>query len=448
MFNKIKNKVSHLILLKTAVKSLALKSSGAGLNFIVGIIIARLLGASDFGIYSLVFTFFTMLGMLSNLGMASYYTRETAILISKGRVSEVLSLTKSAEQLIKYTTLALMLIGLVIVHTSVLGFSWNSMNIFGWFMAILIIPFFSLNAIRAAIIRGMDKVILADTPDILIKPLFVIILIGFGVFINYDYTPSSIIIIQSLSFILVFTIATVNLRANLINPTIQQTKPTHNNLNRNTVVFFVISFLTIIQAQLPFYMTGYFLGHDSAGLFQACIQLVNVLVIGLTAVNSPLQPKIAAAWSQGDKIKVQKLVTESVRIACTISTVFFTIIYLSSEHLLSLYGAEFMMADASLKLLLFGQLINAFCGPCALLLIMTNRQEVVLKGFLGSIIIGIVLGVYLIPNYGIEGSAIVSVSIMIFWNVIMACYCFRALSINTLPVGNINCVKVSINKKG
>ena len=79
---------------------------------------------------------------------------------------------------------------------------------------------------------------------------------------------------------------------------------------------------------------------------------------------------------------------------------------------------------------------------------MTNRQEVVLKGFLGSIIIGIVLGVYLIPNYGIEGSAIVSVSIMIFWNVIMACYCFRALSINTLPVGNINCVKVSINKKG
>jgi O-antigen/teichoic acid export membrane protein len=447
MFRKIKNKISQLILLKTALKSLALKSSGAGLNFIVGIIIARLLGVSDFGIYSLVLTFFTMLGMLSNLGMASYYTRETAILISKGRVSEVFNLTRSAEQLIKYTTVALVLIGLVTVHTSVLGVSWNSMNIYGWFMAILIIPFFSLNVIRAAILRGMDKIILADTPDIFIKPFFVIILIGFGVFVNYDHTPSSIIIIQSLAFILVFTIATVNLRTNLTDRTTQHDTPSHNNFNRNTVVFFVISFLTILQAQLPFYMTGYFLGHESAGLFQACLQLVNVLVIGLTAVNSPLQPKVAAAWSQGDKVKVQKLITESVRIASTISVVFFTIIYLSSEHILSLYGKEFIIAGTALKLLLVGQLINAFCGPCALLLIMINRQEIVLKGFFGSIIIGLALGVWLIPSYGIEGAAFVSISIMMFWNISMAYYCFTALSINTLPIGSLT-IENGINKNG
>ncbi len=169
-------------------------------------------------------------------------------------------------------------------------------------------------------------------------------------------------------------------------------------------------------------------------MFQACLQLVNILVLGLTAVNSPLQPKIAAAWSQGDIVKVQRLTTESVRIASGFSIIFFCIIFFCGDIILLLYGEEFVQANSALKILLLGQVVNAFCGPCALLLIMTGRQNLVLKGFSASIVFGTLLGYVLIPNFGINGAAMVSVGIMIFWNINMSFLCFKRLSINTTPV--------------
>jgi O-antigen/teichoic acid export membrane protein len=438
MFRKIKNKVADLILLRTAVKSLFLKSSGAGLNFILGVLIARALGASEFGLYSLVFAFVTMLGMLSNAGMPSFYTRETAILKSANKIEEIFSLAKSADKLLKYTTITSLILACIFIHFGIIGFTWNSISFTGWIMALSIILIFPLNAVRAAIIRGLDQVILADTPDIFIKPLFVIFLVLVGYYLSYKLTTSSIITMQFLAFSLVFCISTFNLNKNITSDSTLQVKKISNNVfNKNTTIFFFISFVTILQAQLPFYMTGYFLGTESAGYFQACLQLVNVLVIGLTAVNSPLQPKIASSWSKGDKIMVQKLVTESVRIASIISIAFFTIIYFGSEYFLAFYGEGFVEASMSLKLLLFGQLINAFCGPCALLLIMTNKQEIVLKGFFGSILVGLLLGLWAIPKYGIEGSAFVSIFIMMFWNIIMAYFCLKVLTINTLPIGRL-----------
>ncbi len=256
MFKKIKQS----ILFKIALKSLAMKVTGAGLSFISGIFMARILGVSEFGTYALIFSFATLLGGLANLGMASYYTRETAILHSRNQLGEIIWLRKLADKMIKFSSVIFSIFGIIIIHYGWIGISWHSMDDFGWFAVLFIIPLFSLNLIRAAILRGIGRVIIADIPDMLIKPLIIIIVMYSGYVCDYKFYSSSLIWLQLFAVIVVLAISTFNLSRNVSGYSSSNTHEIKDHLfNRVTLIFFILSFVTLLQTKLPFYMTGYFL---------------------------------------------------------------------------------------------------------------------------------------------------------------------------------------------
>lgn len=435
MTHRLKQFIQNSSLLFVAAKSLLLKLAGAGTNFLVGILLARLLGAKEFGIYSLVLSIVMLLGMLASLGKSVFYTRETAILNSKGQVSAVVKIRRFADIQTLFASFVLILVGYSVIEFNIVGVEWGSVTYSSWAFVALIIPLFSFNVARAAILRGLNRVILADFPDILLKPLLIILFLLCFYLSGNEFDSSLALIFQFLSYFLVFVIYAFYLRCVL--PV--SLSNTGNNVelkqSQSSFVFFMISCFSLLQTQLPFYFVGYYLEPQSAGLYQACLQVVNILVLGLTAVNSPLQPKLAAAWEQGDKQLVQSLVLASVKIASGIAVVAFLLIFLLADYILSLYGSTFIEANFTLKLLLIGQLINALCGPCALLLIMTRRQNIVLVVFFFSILLGAGIGSITIPIYGINGAAVMSIIVILFWNMSMSLYCLNKLKINTiLPV--------------
>ena len=81
-----------------------------------------------------------------------------------------------------------------------------------------------------------------------------------------------------------------------------------------------------------------------------------------------------------------------------------------------LYTFSFLRA---LLILAFSQVINAMSGSVGIILNMTGKEKVFRNILFFALAINIVLNLFLIPIYGIEGAAIASASSLIYWKIVI-----------------------------
>lgn len=82
-FKKLLAKVKESGLIVTALGGFGLKIGAAVLGFVNGIIIARLLGPREFGIYTLLMATSALAATIATLGLPSLITRQLATYIAK-----------------------------------------------------------------------------------------------------------------------------------------------------------------------------------------------------------------------------------------------------------------------------------------------------------------------------------------------------------------------------
>jgi O-antigen/teichoic acid export membrane protein len=76
------------------------------------------------------------------------------------------------------------------------------------------------------------------------------------------------------------------------------------------------------------------------------------------------------------------------------------------KELLSIFGADFRAADTALVVLAFGMLFNFGTGPVTTTLIMSGRSRLALVDYFVVVVVEIALGLWLIPTHGVLGAAI------------------------------------------
>jgi O-antigen/teichoic acid export membrane protein len=100
--------------------------------------------------------------------------------------------------------------------------------------------------------------------------------------------------------------------------------------------------------------------------------------------------------------------------------------------LLSLFGQEFVIAKTTLLILLIGQAVNAMSGSVGLILQMTGKEKVYQNILLIALVFNIMLNLFLIPKFGIEGAAIASAFSFLFWNLSSVLYIYKRYKVSTL----------------
>jgi O-antigen/teichoic acid export membrane protein len=157
-----------------------------------------------------------------------------------------------------------------------------------------------------------------------------------------------------------------------------------------------------------------------------------VVVMGLVAINLPLQPKLAAAWFRGDRETSQRLVTEATRLGTTVALASALVLIPFAEFVLRIYGDEYLGAANALRILVVGQFINAASGPCALVLAATGKQKFTLYGIGLGLVASIAIVLILVPQYGAVGAALGAMMGFLVWNVSLTYWAWRLVNIRTL----------------
>src|SRR5690606_23431665 len=156
--------------------SLMVRIASLGATFVVSVVLARLLGSSQFGIYSYVFSLVTIMALPSQVGLPTLLVRETAKFQASGSWEAMKGLWLWSRRIIAVTSSSA-----VAIASAYIGLAWEEMSqdlrltiIVGMALGSLI----ALGNARGAVLRGLRHVVAGQLPEGVIRPVLLVIFVA------------------------------------------------------------------------------------------------------------------------------------------------------------------------------------------------------------------------------------------------------------------------------
>jgi O-antigen/teichoic acid export membrane protein len=168
-------------------------------------------------------------------------------------------------------------------------------------------------------------------------------------------------------------------------------------LSKNTGLLKVTLLYSVITG-MPLLFIGNGLGMEMASIFGACTRISSVLTMSLVAFNSSIAPLISIKYDSKNPLILLQLIRNNNKWVSIIVGLGFLVIFVKAEFLLGMFGDEYKKGGGILKVLLLGQLVDAFCGPVLLLCNILHLEKTAIKAYI-SVFIFEIICLYLSTNY-------------------------------------------------
>jgi O-antigen/teichoic acid export membrane protein len=303
------------------------------------------------------------------------------------------------------------------------------------FIACILLPINIVQQIRAGFIRAFKKVVLAQSPQALIRPMLII----FGLSILYigsnEISAEEAMSVNVLAALFVLMLTTYIL-SNLKPYQCKETVADYQTIEWFKVAFplFLIAGIHLFLNQVGILMIGYLLNTTKAGIYAVTERVSSFILIGLTAVNAILAPIMSEYYVQNKIKELKEIILLAARIILIITIPITIVVIAWGDFVLGLFGEEFTYGYSALKILVIGQLINALAGPVGFIMVMTKYHKEAAIFLVSCAIINIILNIYLIPSWGIKGAAISSAIITILWNLLASLFIWKKMGIRAMAI--------------
>ncbi len=415
----------------------ALKVASTALSFLISLLLARLLGTTGYGAYAYAMAWVSLLSILSIIGLDKLLVREIAIYNTRSAWDLMRGLLRWANLAGLLVSLGFALLTGIIIWI-LRGHLELHITSTLW-IGLIMLPLVVLMRLRQAAMRGLQHVVVGQLPEVLIMPVFFIILVG-GVLIFRDtLSAPAAMEAQVVAAGIAFLVAARQLQISLPQFA-KEALPTYQGWiwMRSVLPLLFIDSMIIINAQTDIIMLGAMKRAETVGIYAVAKRGAELIMFVLLAVNMALAPTIASLYTAGDIKRLQHVVTKSARVILLGSLPVALGLILFGHWFLLLFGQDFTQGEKALAILGAGQLINAAMGSVGLLLIMTGYERDAAMGVGISAVLNIVLNATLIPKWGLTGAAVATTSSMIVWNILLAIWVYRRLGIHSTALGEIS----------
>lgn len=413
--------------------SMGLKLTSAVLSFLTAVLLARLLGPSENGIYAYVYALVSLLSIPSEFGLPTLVVRETARGMANQDYAIVQGVWRWAGRTTTLISLTLMILAIVGIWVFKEPLTSKRLATFLW--ALALVPLIALGDLRSAALRGLQRVVAGQVPELLIRPgVFALLLGATALMQGTSLSAQNAMALYVVSSALAFGVGAWLLWKS--TPTyVRQAIPRVENRSWlwSALPLALISGMQLINQQAAVLLQGFFLPDAEIGIYRVAVQVSALASFGLLATNTVLSPRFAALHAQGETVKLQRLVTISARAILGFNLILTIGFVLAGQSFLRLaFGTSYETAYVPLLILLGGQLINSVAGSVGVLLNMTGYEQDTAKGMGLAAVLNLTLNLLLIPRWGIAGSSIATTASLIIWNVILWKAVQKRLRINSM----------------
>jgi O-antigen/teichoic acid export membrane protein len=152
-------------------------------------------------------------------------------------------------------------------------------------------------------------------------------------------------------------------------------------------------------------LLGIYMTSADVGVYQVATRMVMLAAFVMTPVNAAFAPRIADLYQRHRTESLRHTYVAATSWILRLSLPAFAVCVVMPKELLSMFGGRFEVGATVTVVLALGKLVDSATGPCGLMLNMSGRPGLSLVDNVGVLIANVALNLWLIPRYGIIGSA-------------------------------------------
>jgi len=396
-------------IIRSALGSSGLRIVASLLGFVTSILLARLLGVAQLGVYSYSLALIGTLTIPVYLGIPALVVREVAIYEGHKEWGKLRGVVLRANQTVLIFSAIVAFGGYAYIH---FGGAGNRSIIDGGALMVgfILLPLMALSEVRGAILRGLHYIAIGMFPDQVVRPGAMVLLLGWVILGGGSLTPMFAMTLNVVATAFAMMVGIVLLRARM-PPQSSEAPPIFETRQwaKSLLPFTLLAGVGAISSQADILLLGWFVKPEEIGLYRVAAQLSLLVAFGTVAVNYVLAPHAARLYAQRDMRRLERMFVVSAQATALLALPIVLVLIFASDTVLGLmFGAPFKKASQALAILTLCNFLPIIFGSTVLSLCMTGHERSVLIATLFGLSLFVILGILLIPHFGIIGAALAS----------------------------------------
>lgn len=371
--------------------------------FLLNIVIARVLGVQDYGVFAFVISISAIIGVLAEFRMQDIVIKN----ISKGEVEGKVIVNAV------FVSFVFALVGMFFIFIIAITFLEQECEAKYLFLYSIIFVFNVFRVFKSVLVATLLSfyIFLAEVASILFSAVLIY-------FVSVD-SPSleSFIYIKLVDvFIVTLCCMYICLKRNRVNVEFFSLKYSVS-LVKSSIPLVISGVMLILFQRIDQLMVKDILGIEILAIYSAAINVVTMFSLPPMIISQVLAPYIHKL--NADDTLFQAYRQQFVTRICLIGAFFSLLQYLLAGVIISiLFGSEYIDAIYICRFLSGFPFIVALGASAAQIIISDNKQKQVIHKSVGALLINIVLNIFMIPSFGLVGAAFSTLIALIISNFI------------------------------
>lgn len=377
----------------------------AGLLFGSQILLARWMGAADYGIYVSLWTAVLVVGGLSHLGLNMTMMRLVPQYLASGSMSELRGLLRGGR-------LFAVLMGTMIAIAGATGIliAGDAVRhdlVVPLLLALACLPMYALSDVQDGIGRGQRWTLEGIVPPYLLRPAIVLALIAIA---HIARIPASAALAMAAAAGATWVAAIVQgvLIERRLSETVERgfRQFAFSKWMSISLPLLAVGGCELVMQNTDVLMLNLYRPSAEIGIYYAAAKTTTLALFVHYAVGSAYAGRIARAGTLGRTDELGRLVHDAVKWTFWPTLAITAAVLALGLPLLSLFGPEFTAAYPMMAVLSAGILARAATGPSEVVLNMLGQQKACAKAYATAAAVCIGLNALLIPVWGAFGASI------------------------------------------
>lgn len=388
---------------RSAATVFAIRVAGAGLAYGTQVLMARLMGQAEYGVFALVWVWIAILGHGSLWGVGQAVCR----LVPGYRVRGELALARGFLAGGAAFALASGLLTALIGGLALWGGADRiGAQLWPYALALFVLPLFALQDYVEGVARSFNWAGLAIAPIYLVRQGLIAAAMVAAVLSGLPAEPW-----VAVACTLVATAAALVLQTALLLARLRRALPAGPRAYRPrewAAATLPIGLVDLAAASFAFVdviLVGLLLPPEAVGAYFAATRILQFVVFVQFAASAATAQRFAEAAARADPGTLAALVTRTARLSALATLAIGAAVLAAAPWLLALFGPGFAASLVPLAILVAGIVVQTAFGPGEDVLTMMGAGRLCALVSVASLLAAVLLGLALIPPFGLLGAA-------------------------------------------
>jgi O-antigen/teichoic acid export membrane protein len=421
-------------LLRQTIAVAVVRALGLALTFATSIVLARMMGAEGFGIYSLAVSVVVILRIIALFGLDGLLVRDVAASRELNQPSRLKGVVVFGATATLVLSLSVTCITLLIIRSSAPAVSpyANTLAI-----ALLALAPMALLGGVAAVLEAFRLPLPGQVAETILRPCLFLILVGIVVLaLRRHLTPEIAAGLHALTYLGALLAAVGYLLTRIQRDVWTASAAITPRAWLGAAAGFALTNAAyIITENTGVIMLAALADPEAVGIYRAATRYAQLVPFALLAAMLPLRPAISAAFARDDRIGQRRAARTAAALAMAMGLPAAALLIAFGDVFLAAFGDDFSRGRVALTILVLGQVVNVAAGHVGVLMTMTGHEKRVAATVGASAVCNVMLNLLLIPRFGTEGAAAATAISLALWNAGTLYWVIKHLRVNPTIFG-------------